>query len=185
VAGWFQDVSTCLIDRRKIPDGILIICPIARFGELIYPVTVNGQDESTPFILIAEDNTDDRLLLQYAFRSARLPNRYHIVNNGAEAITWLTSAMEEPHNPTFPAPALLVLDIQMPYKTGLEVLEWVRSQTAYRGLTVIIMSGLQSPDLVERALGLGARSYLFKPGDYSELTRFINDFNLLQAVVPT
>jgi CheY-like chemotaxis protein len=145
--------------------------------------TVNAQKDTAPFILVAEDSADDRLLLQYAFRSARLPNRYHIVNNGAEAITWLTNAMEQPNNPTFPAPGLLVLDIQMPYKTGLQVLEWVRCQPDFRALPVIVMSGLQSPDMVERALSMGARSYLFKPGDYSELTRFICDFNLLQAVV--
>ena len=144
-------------------------------------MTVSG--ENAPFVLIAEDNPDDRLLLQYAFRSARLSNPYHIVNNGAEAITWLTSAMEDPSNPTFPMPGLLVLDIQMPYKTGLEVLEWVRSQTAYQAMPVVIMSGLRSPEMIERALSLGARSYLFKPGDYSELTRFVHDFNLMQTVV--
>ena len=60
---------------------------------------MTAQSENAPFILIAEDNPDDRLLLQYAFRSAKLPNQYYIVNNGAEAITWLTSAMEHPGNP--------------------------------------------------------------------------------------
>ena len=139
--------------------------------------------ENAPFVLIAEDNPDDRLLLQYAFRSARLSNSYHIVNNGAEAITWLTSAMEDPSNPTFPMPGLLVLDFQMPYKNGLEVLEWVRSQSAYQSMPVVILSGLRSPEMIERALSLGARSYLFKPGDFSELTQFVYDFNLMQSVV--
>jgi CheY-like chemotaxis protein len=143
---------------------------------------MTGSAENAPFILIAEDNPDDRLLLQYAFRSAGLSNRYHIVSNGAEAVTWLTSALEQPSNLTFPMPGLLVLDIQMPFKTGLEVLEWVRAQPAYQGLPVVIMSGLRSPEMIERALSLGARSYLFKPGDYSELTQFIADFNLMQPV---
>ena len=141
------------------------------------------QNDIAPFILIAEDDADDRLLLQYAFRCARLPNKYHIVSNGAEAITWLASAMEQPVNPTFPSPGLLVLDIQMPFKTGLEVLEWVRHQPAYQSMPVVIMSGLRSPEMVERASALGARSYLFKPGDYSELTRFIYDFNMMTAVI--
>lgn len=144
---------------------------------------MTGPGENAPFILIAEDNPDDRLLLQYAFRSARLPNRYHIVSNGAEAITWLGAAMEQSPNPTYPMPGLLVLDIQMPYKTGLEVLEWVRNQPAYHSMPVIIMSGLRTPEMIERALSLGARSYLFKPGDYSELTGFIQDFNLMQTVI--
>jgi CheY-like chemotaxis protein len=144
---------------------------------------MTGSADNAPFILIAEDNADDRLLLQYAFRSARLPNRYHIVSNGAEAITWLAAAIEQPPNPTYPTPGLLVLDIQMPYKTGLEVLEWVRTQPTYHSMPVVIMSGLRTPEMIERALSLGARSYLFKPGDYSELTQFIQDFNLMQTVL--
>ncbi len=144
--------------------------------------SVTDQRNSVPFILIAEDNSDDRLLIQYAFRSAQLPNKYHIVNNGAEAITWLSQSAAEPNNPICPAPGLVVLDIQMPYKTGLEVLQWIREQSQLHDLPVIMLSGLQSPQMVERALALGAHSYLFKPGDYSELTRFIYGFNMVQSV---
>jgi CheY-like chemotaxis protein len=143
---------------------------------------VTDQKNPVPFILIAEDNADDRLLMQYAFRSARLPNKYHIVNNGAEAITWLTQSASEPNNPICPAPGLVILDIQMPYKTGLEVLQWIREQSALVDVPVIIMSGMNSPETVQRALALGAHNYLFKPGDYSELTRFIYGFNMVQAV---
>ena len=139
-------------------------------------------ENEAPFILIAEDNADDQLLLQYAFRAAHLPNKFHIVNNGAEAITWLTSALQQPNNLLFPSPGLVVLDIQMPYKTGLEVLEWIRTEPAYNTLPVVIMSGLHLPATVDRALQLGAQSYLFKPGDYSELTSFIHDFNILHAL---
>jgi CheY-like chemotaxis protein len=142
----------------------------------------NHKEGARPFILIAEDNADDRLLLQYAFRSAGIRNPYQIVTNGAEAITWLTNAIAVPENPEYPRPGLVVLDIQMPVKTGFDVLEWIRQQPAYQSLSVVVMSGLHSPQAVERALALGAHSYLFKPGDYSELMRFISDFSLLQSI---
>src|SRR5204862_7606294 len=118
----------------------------------------------------------------YDFRAARLPNKYHIVNNGAEAITWFAQAAEEPNNTICPAPGIVILVIQMPYKTGLEVLQWIREQRLVQDLPVVIMSGLNSPEMVQRALALGARSYLFKPGYYSELTRFIYGFNMVQSV---
>jgi CheY-like chemotaxis protein len=143
---------------------------------------VTDQKNPVPFILVAEDNSDDRLLMQYAFRSARLPNKYHIVNNGAEAITWLSQSAEEPNNPICPAPGLVILDIQMPYKTGLEVLQWIREQPQLQEVPVVIMSGMNSPETVQRALALGAHNYLFKPGDYSELMRFIYGFNMVQTV---
>jgi len=131
---------------------------------------------------VAEDNADDQLLLQYAFRAAELPNKFHIVNNGAEAIAWLTNSLQQPQNLLFPRPSLVVLDIQMPYKTGLEVLEWIRSEPAYNSLPVVIMSGVHLPGTMDRALKMGAQSYLLKPGDYSELTRFIDDFNLVHSL---
>jgi CheY-like chemotaxis protein len=143
---------------------------------------MTAQKTPVPFILIAEDSPDDRVLMQYAFRSAKLPNKYHIVNNGAEAITWLTQAAEQPDNPICPQPDLVVLDIQMPFKNGLEVLQWLREQPRFQDLPVVILSGMNSPQMVQRALSLGAHSYLFKPGDYSELTRFIYGFNMMQSV---
>jgi len=143
---------------------------------------MKSENAPAPFILIAEDNADDQLLPQYAFKTAHLPNKFHIVNNGAEAITWLTSAREQPNNLLFPAPGLVILDIQMPYKNGLQVLEWIREQPAYAELPVVVMSGNHLPETMERALRLGAQSYLFKPGDYSELASFIYDFNLMRAV---
>src|SRR5829696_1056013 len=128
-----------------------------------YVPRMTDQKTPVPFILIAEDNPDDRLLMQYAFRSAKLPNKFHIVNNGAEAITWLAQSAEQPDNPVCPRPDLVVLDIQMPLKSGIEVLQWLREQSHFQELPVIILSGLNSPEMVERALSLGAHSYLFKP----------------------
>lgn len=140
------------------------------------------KETTEPFILIAEDNPDDRLLLRYAFRTAGIRNSYRIVTNGEEAITWLANAAVVPEDPACPRPGLVVLDIQMPVKTGFDVLEWIRQQPAYQALPVVVMSGLHSPKAVERALALGAHSYLFKPGDYSELTRFVSDFSLLHSI---
>src|ERR1051325_1872721 len=133
------------------------------------------------FILIAEDNEDDRLLLDYAFRSERMQNRYAIVPNGLEVIKWLERC-NSGTSETTPRPDILVLDLHMPLRDGLEVLEWVRQEPAYYRLPVVILSGLTSPRVVERALELGANNYLFKPGDYSELVRFIHDFDLMNSL---
>jgi CheY-like chemotaxis protein len=137
-------------------------------------------DVNAPYILIAEDNPDDRLLLKYAFRSAHLPNAFEFANDGSQAVARLQE-LAVSTDPARPKIDLLVLDIQMPNKNGLEVLEWVRSQPEYKMLSVVVMSGLRSPAAIERALALGAHSYLFKPGDFGELTKFIGCFNMLPA----
>ena len=69
----------------------------------------------------------------------------------------------------------------MPNKGGLEVLEWIRGQPKCSRLTVVVMSGMRVPEIIDRALALGAHSYFFKPGDYGELIDFIKRFNQLPA----
>jgi CheY-like chemotaxis protein len=140
------------------------------------------KEPSSPgLVLVAEDNADDRLLLEYAFRTNRLPNPHLILEDGQQVIAYLSRSGEFA-NTDLPMPELLVLDLQMPHKSGLEVLTWVREQPRFAGLSVVIFSGMQSPQMVERALALGANSYLFKPGDYSELVRFIADNNLMREL---
>ena len=142
---------------------------------------MQSESINSPFVLIAEDNPDDRRLLQYAFRSAQLPNPCLIVNDGAEAIAWMQK-LARLDSEDAPPIELLVVDIHMPNKTGFEVLEWVRTQSAYQDLPVVVMNGLHSPAMVEHALESGAHSYLFKPGDYGELIKFIGDFNTVHSV---
>jgi CheY-like chemotaxis protein len=133
-----------------------------------------------PVILVAEDNADDRLLLQHAIRSEHLPNRVIMVKDGAEAIARLQELSIQAVGGKC-AVNLLVLDIHMPNKGGLEVLEWIQGRAECEGMTVVVMSGTRFPEIVDRALALGAHSYFFKPGDYGELIEFIKRFNQLPA----
>jgi CheY-like chemotaxis protein len=133
-----------------------------------------------PKILIAEDNPHDRMLLQYAFRSERLPNEIVMVEDGAEAIATLQELGKGTTERKCPVD-LLILDIQMPNKGGLDVLEWMQNHPGCSGATVVVMSGLRDPAIIDRALALGAQCYFFKPGDYGELISFIQRFNQLPA----
>lgn len=131
-----------------------------------------------PVILVAEDNEDDRILLSRAFRTERLPNTVIMVQDGAEAI----AKLEEMTGPESGCGVdLLVLDIHMPNKGGLEVLEWLQQRSECRSLTVVVMSATRFPEIVDRALALGAHSYFFKPGEYGELIEFVKLFNQLPA----
>ena len=137
------------------------------------------ETSQAPFVLIAEDSVEDWMLLEYAFRRSELLNPYAIVTNGEDVITWLSFYGRDPR---YPLPDLLVLDVHMPQKSGLEVLEWIRTQPCYDNLPVIVMSGIGSKEMINRALAIGAHSYFFKAGDYSELMHFIADFSTLHTL---
>jgi CheY-like chemotaxis protein len=124
-------------------------------------------------ILLAEDRDDDVALLQRAFERAHVPS-FHIVRDGEEAIGYLKGAGRYSDRRAFPFPNLLLLDLKMPGRSGLEVLEWIRSQQSIRRLPVIALTSSHLPADVNRAYDLGINSYLIKPGDFNALVTRIN-----------
>ena len=123
-------------------------------------------------ILLAEDQDDDAALLQRAFERANVPN-YYIVRDGEEAIGYLKGIGRYSDRRAFPFPNLLLLDLKMPRKSGLEVLEWIRSQQSIRRLPVIALTSSHLYADVNRAYDLGINSYLIKPTDFNELVNRI------------
>lgn len=129
-------------------------------------------------ILLAEDDTDDVLLMRLAFRKAGLTNPVHVVATGAEAIDYLMGAIEAKSTGS-PAPLLISLDINMPMMTGFEVLNWIRTQPALDEVPVVVLSQSDQGKDANRAIQLGARSYLVKPASFDGLVGIIRIFRTL------
>jgi CheY-like chemotaxis protein len=120
-------------------------------------------------ILLAEDNQDDAHFIRNACEGADIPHALIHVPDGAAAIDYLASTGDYAGRMTNPAPDLVFLDIKMPKRNGLEVLEWIRAQPAFEHLPVIVLTNSAAPEDMERAHGLGVTSYLVKDADPAEL----------------
>jgi len=120
-------------------------------------------------ILLAEDDPDDVLITQIAFRKARLANPLEVVRDGEEAIAYLKGEGAYADRARYPFPALLLLDLEMPKVDGFEVLEWLREQPFIGALPVAILTDSTPDPYVNRAYRLGADSYLLKPASPEEL----------------
>lgn len=118
-------------------------------------------------LLIVEDDPDALLLLQRAFHKAGLICPLRVVMDGEEAVTYLADADRGAH----PLPCLILLDLKLPRKTGLEVLEWMRSQPRLRRIPVIVVTTSDEERDRRRALELGVREYDLKPIDSRGLQR--------------
>jgi CheY-like chemotaxis protein len=122
-------------------------------------------------ILLAEDNETDVLLVRRALQGAGIQNRMEVVADGEEAIAYLRGENRYADRQRYPMPTLLLLDIKMPGKNGLEVLEWLRTseQAGLNRLPVIIMSSSNLQADIDRAYDLGVNAYLIKPAAFGEL----------------
>lgn len=120
-------------------------------------------------ILLVEDSPDDRFLFQKAWAEAGIENTLQMLEDGLQACDYLAGAGKYADRASFPLPALILLDIKMPGKSGLEVLEWLRGREASRRIPVIMLSASTFPKDVDEAYRLGASSFVIKPSSVEEL----------------
>ena len=119
-----------------------------------------GEHEGRWTILLAEDNDDHALLVQMSLRwASRKPVLLYRARNGDEAIRLLDGV----------TPDLLLLDLKMPGRTGLEVLEHVKGADGLRRIPVAVLTSSDRDEDVERAYGLGGNHFLTKPDDPRKL----------------
>jgi CheY-like chemotaxis protein len=130
-------------------------------------------------VLLAEDDANDVLLLQVAFQEAQIHNPLYVVKDGQEAIEYLSGAGRFSDRKQFPFPDLLILDLKMPRKTGLEVLQWLATEDAMRCLPTIMSSSSTHPGDIEKAYRFGVNAFVVKsPGTVqrTEFAKIIKNF---------
>jgi CheY-like chemotaxis protein len=124
-------------------------------------------------ILYAEDDENDVFLMTRALKQAEIFNPLRIVEDGRLAIAYLEGNRPYEDREKHPLPALVLLDLKMPGKNGLDVLKWIRNTPATSTIPVIILTSSNQDSDIHRAYLLGANSYLVKPGKPNELVHMV------------
>jgi CheY-like chemotaxis protein len=127
-------------------------------------------------ILVAEDNPHDAFFLERAFVRAGINTPLQFVENGEDAIKYLSAAVPFSDRQQFPLPSIMILDLQMPRMDGFEVLQWVRQQPGLRRLPVMVFTSSAEPKDVDQAHELGANGYLIKPTGAEDLFSAVQAF---------
>jgi len=133
-------------------------------------------------IVLVEDNPKDLELTLIALEEARLVNEVITLRDGAEAIDYLACqgqwADRERGNP-----AVILLDIKLPKRNGLEVLQWIRSQGDLKNVPVVILtSSSEEPDVM-RSYELGVNAYVIKPVRFEEFLKAVQQLGGFWAVL--
>jgi CheY-like chemotaxis protein len=117
-------------------------------------------------VLLVEDDENDVVLVMHTFKKAQILNPLQVVTDGAEAVEYLKGDGKYEDREQWPLPELIVMDIKMPRLSGFEVLEWVKGNGGpLRRIPIVIVSGSDNPDDINRAYELGANAYMVKPMD--------------------
>ena len=124
-------------------------------------------------ILVAEDDLSDAFFLKRAFKRSEILSTMHFVRDGQEAINYLSGQGNFSLRSTYPLPDLLLLDVRMPRLDGFDVLRWIRKRTSLNSVFVVIFTSSEEAHDIDRALKLGANSYLVKPHSIQELSDLV------------
>jgi DNA-binding response OmpR family regulator len=101
-----------------------------------------------------------------------------VIQDGDAAIDYLDGVNDYADRDRYPFPVLILLDLKLPRRSGLEVLGWLRQQPELKRLPVIILTSSQENTDVNRAYDLGANSYLVKPLGLNALVEVVTTINM-------
>src|ERR1700722_16245075 len=115
-------------------------------------------------ILIIEDNVSDVYFLRYAFEQHQYPYELQLLSDGDEAIRF----MQEHCSGGFAFPCVIILDLRLPSRSGIEVMRTIRECPPLNHVAVVVLTGFGSEAEEQLAVDLGARLYKTKPLDLDE-----------------
>lgn len=134
-------------------------------------------------ILLVEDNEDDELLTLRALAHHHIGNEVVVAHNGVEALDFLFGEGEYAGRDLSVMPLVVLLDLNLPKVSGLEVLRAMRANDLTRMLPVVVLtSSLEEQDLI-RSYDLGANSYVRKPVDFNDFSEAIRQLGLYWLIL--
>jgi chemotaxis family two-component system response regulator Rcp1 len=137
----------------------------------------------SPTMLLVEDSPSDVRLIREALKSATGNVQMVVAHDGVEAINYLRRCQSAMNG----APDLILLDLNLPRKSGHEVLAELKSDPDLKTIPVLVMTSSDDESDIEQAYNLNANCYIRKPGNFPEYERVvqaIEDFWLCTVTLP-
>lgn len=120
-------------------------------------------------ILLVEDDPNDVILVKRAMKKAEVKSKIKVVKDGEQAMDYLGGGAKYENRKEYPIPDMILLDLKLPKKSGLELLEWVDNQPKIRRIPIVILTSSRENEDVNKAYDLGVNSYLLKPVSFDNL----------------
>lgn len=129
-------------------------------------------------VLVIEDDANDVLFIRRALKKAGIACAQHLVSDGDSALEYLEGRGQYADRTAFPLPTLVLLDLKLPRRSGLEVLEAIQHHPLRSRMVVVVLTSSRQAGDVDRAYALGANSYLVKPISPASLGELVGALGL-------
>lgn len=123
-------------------------------------------------VLLVEDNEDDAMLARRALRRLKREIAIEHVDDGAKAVQYLEEAMTSTDDDM---PSVILCDLKLPKRTGVEVLQWFRSQPGGKETPFVMLTSSDQPDDISACRNAGADGYIQKPVDYDAYMKVMEE----------
>ncbi len=120
-------------------------------------------------ILVAEDDPDDRLLMEEALEENRLANDLRFVEDGEELMDYLHHRGKFTDLASSPRPSLILLDLNMPRKDGRESLKEIKVNPELRQIPIVVLTTSKAEEDILRTYDLGVSSFIAKPVTFESM----------------
>ena len=124
-------------------------------------------------VLIADDDPEDRMLIEDAFEESCLANDLQFVEDGEELLDYLRRRDKYAEPSTSPRPGIILLDLNMPRMDGWEALKEIKSDPHLRKIPIVVMTTSKAEQDIVRSYDLGVNSFVTKPVTFAGLVEVV------------
>lgn len=135
-------------------------------------------------ILLVEDNPGDVELIRESLSEGKMRNEMHVVEDGIDAMKFLH---KQGKYGEAPCPDLVLLDLNLPKKSGREVLQEIKSDPQLKFIPVVVLTSSKAEEDIVKSYNLHANCYITKPVDFDQfmqVVKSIEDFWLTVVKLP-
>ena len=173
------------VERGARNPSLESVQKLAQALELSLPALLQGtqKDRDLVEILLVEDDPRDVELTVRAFNKARITNPIHVARDGDEATDFLFATGRYTYRKDAPLPEVTLLDLNLPKKSGLEVLRQIKADERTRHIAVVILTISNRSRDINECRRLGAESYIVKPVDFQRFSEVTSRLSLAWTLI--
>jgi CheY-like chemotaxis protein len=131
-----------------------------------------------PSILVVEDDHPDFIIAQYHLQQIKVENPIIHVSTATEMFAFLNGDAGYSDRRKYPLPGVIILDVRLPDRSGIEAQAIIRSSLKHRRIPIISISGDQRIALLQQSVDLGANAWMAKPFDPADFLAIVTRLDL-------